>query len=75
MLKCKRKKFNKFLFLSFVFLAFSICFNLLAAATIQEVKRPVDLSTDSKQIQVQQREIIHSLKRITKDLPSASKSK
>ena len=54
--------------LSFMFFALSACLNAFYVPVACSVAKRKSLRQDSKQVQVQQRAIIHSLKKIEQDI-------
>ncbi len=63
MLKCNRKIFNTFLFLSIIFLAFSFfCNTVVVSATAKKTKK--QNTSIQQQIQVQQETILDCLENI-----------
>ena len=72
MLACQKKIFNKFFVFSIVFLIFSFCCHASEVVTVASAKKQGDHKTceEARQVQTQQRKIIHSLENIERDLVS-----
>ena len=62
---CKKKLFNKFFLFSIMFLLLTVCFrSLVFPCASVEAKPDMTIIDPPQAVQVQQREIIHSLKRM-----------
>jgi hypothetical protein len=69
MLTCKRKKFKRFLFLSFAFLVFSVCCSFLTNAKPSKVHM-TEVKQTTQHVRGQQKKIIRSLERLERRLPN-----